>query len=108
MENRRSPGRRPAHIAARNASRGDFLRNPGMRFGGPIHRGLADRQLAAATDYRRAEMALGPRLLRVVQWCVLGGGSVLGYAQAHRTDRRRAYGYLLAALHRLADHYENA
>jgi hypothetical protein len=70
--------------------------------------GIADAQLAAATDYRQATQAVGLTLSAALVWCVLGRGTAAGWAADRGWNPHRAQGYLLAALDRLADHYENA
>ena len=68
--------------------------------------GIADAQLAAATDYRQATQAVGLTLSASLTWCVLGCGTVAGWAEDRGWNPHRAQGYLLAALDRLTDHYE--
>lgn len=67
--------------------------------------GLADARLAAVTDYRAAEAAVGPVASAALSWCVLSHGSVTGWAECRGWTVDKASGYLLAALDRLAHHY---
>lgn len=70
--------------------------------------GLPDVRLACASDYQRAMQAVGPKLSAALSWCVLSTGTIEGWAECKGWHRDRAAGYLLAALARLADHYEGA
>lgn len=70
--------------------------------------GLPDTRLACATDYQRAMAAVGITLSAALSWCVLSTGTVEGWAKCKGWPPKRAAGYLLAALDRLADHYDGA
>jgi hypothetical protein len=72
------------------------------RSGGPG--GMAEAQLAAAGDYRKAMAAAGD-LGPVLVWCVLGHGSLRGYAAGLGRSRDGAQRDLLEALDRLAKHW---
>lgn len=74
------------------------------RTGAPT--GYADAQLAAATDYRQAAQAVGMVAMSALSWCVINHGSVAGWAECKGWPVQRAQGYLLAALDRLAEHYQ--
>jgi hypothetical protein len=67
---------------------------------------MSDVQLDHASDYQRAMRSVGPMLCAALSWCVLSTGTLDGWAECKRWDARRAAGYLMAALDRLADHYE--
>jgi hypothetical protein len=68
--------------------------------------GLADARLAAASDYREATQAVGQIAMAPLSWCVLSYGTVAGWATQRGWNPHRAMGYLLAAMDRLAEHYE--
>ena len=74
------------------------------RIGAPF--GYADAQLAAVRDYERAAQAVGIVAMSALKWCVISHGSVAGLAECKGWPVQRAQGYLLAALDRLAEHYE--
>lgn len=67
--------------------------------------GYSDARLAAATDFREAEKAVGPFAADCLTWCVLGRSSVAEWANNRHLCRKIAAGYLLAAIHRLTEHY---
>lgn len=67
--------------------------------------GMADAQLAAATDYRRATQAVGQVASAALAWCVLHHGSVASWADLKDWPPHRAQGYLVCALDVLAAHY---
>lgn len=67
--------------------------------------GISDARLAAATDYQRASQAVGITLQPALAWCVLSTGTIAGWAECKGWDKNRAWGYLMAALDRLAEHY---
>jgi hypothetical protein len=67
-------------------------------------------QINAATAYRRACQALGPRLSAIVEPVILGyadGGEITVAMLARRLDRGRMelMGVFRAGLDRLMDHY---
>jgi len=68
--------------------------------------GYADARLAAVTDYRQATQAVGTVASSALSWCVLSYGSVAGWALSKGWSKDKAGGYLLAALDRLAEHYQ--
>lgn len=78
---------------------GVYIDKGGLR-GGP-----GDAQLVSLTDFRRAEGAVGKALSEVLAWCVLGHGSLTGYAHHRGMHHSLATGYFIAALDRLAEHY---
>lgn len=69
------------------------------------HSGPGDAQLAALTDFRKASDAVGHLLASVLAWCVLGHGTLEGYAKMAGMNPMHAAGYLVAAIHRLQDCY---
>jgi type IV secretory pathway ATPase VirB11/archaellum biosynthesis ATPase len=71
-----------------------------------VQAGFADAQLAAARDYREAAQAVGQVAMSALSWCVLSYGTVAGWAECKGWSKDRAGGYLLAALDRLAEHYD--
>jgi hypothetical protein len=67
--------------------------------------GLSDAKLAAATDYRKASEAVGAFSANCLTWCVLGRSTVAEWAGNRQIHPQIAAGYLLAAIHRLTEHY---
>jgi hypothetical protein len=67
--------------------------------------GPGEVQLACLADARKARTALGRRLAEAVDWCVLGTGTVEGFAKHRGINGHHASGYLLAAMDRLVEHY---
>lgn len=70
--------------------------------------GMAEARLAAVTDWRKATQAVGIILSPILTWCVLGHGTLRGYAADCGGSREAAHRSLLAALDRLADHFGRA
>jgi hypothetical protein len=67
--------------------------------------GLSDARLAAVTDYRKASDAVGAFSADCLTWCVLNRSTVANWANNRRMHPQIAAGYLLAAIHRLTEHY---
>lgn len=67
--------------------------------------GYSDARLAAATDFRKAEKAVGVFAADCLTWCVLGTSCVAAWARNRQMHPQIARGYLLAAIHRLTEHY---
>lgn len=61
----------------------------------------AERWLSAKAAYTRAWQAIGPTYSAVVQWVVIGGGTLDGYARAKRLRDDTAREWLLAGLDRI-------
>lgn len=67
--------------------------------------GYSDARLAAATDYRKASDAVGAFSANCLTWCVLRRSTVADWAGNRQLHPQIAAGYLLAAIHRLTEHY---
>lgn len=61
----------------------------------------AERHLAAKAAERAAWQAIGPTYSGVVQWVVIGWGTLDGYAETKRMRRATAIAWLLAGLDRI-------
>jgi hypothetical protein len=68
--------------------------------------GLTEMQMLAADAYRRARSSVGESQCRILDAVVLGLDNVSSYAAKVNVSEQVAKGYLIAALDRLADHYE--
>lgn len=67
--------------------------------------GMPLAQLLAASDHQGAARAVGQVGCAPLAWCVIGRGTVEGWAECRGWSTARAGGYLMAALDRLAEHY---
>ena len=70
--------------------------------------GMPLAQLMAASDHQDACRAVGQVLAAPLAWCVVGRGTVEGWAECKGWSSARAGGYLMAALDRLSCHYDYA
>ena len=68
--------------------------------------GYRDAQLLAVTEYRLATEAVGMVAASALAACVLGNGTMAAWAISKGWPVQRAQGYLLAALDRLVEHYQ--
>lgn len=81
----------------------------GIRLPRAAPAGLPVGRHMATRDYQLATQAVGILLAPALAWCVIGRGTLAGWAECRGwADTGRATGYLLAALDRLTEHYDGA
>lgn len=88
-----------AHPPIRLSTRLEVLSAP------PDREQLGDRELNARRSMRKAFAGLTRPQRRILEWIVIGGGSLNGYAVYARIRRSEPPEILRAALDRLAEHY---
>lgn len=113
---RRSPGEvTERHVRSANRLRDDYEAHLGANSGrAPRVSGggsgwePADYQIDAISRVSAAFNAVGPSMWHVLMPVVIHGWTVGRLAEARGSSAHRVQGYLVAALDRLADHYEPA